>query len=61
MSFPIGLGLVKSKASFGLDTEHSSPRIILYNNHCKITAQKTNSDWFIDPLTTEEVWRQNSA
>ena len=27
----------------------------------KITAQKTDSDWFIDPLTTEEVWRQNSA
>ena len=27
----------------------------------KITEQKTDSDWFIDPLTAEEVWRQNFA
>ena len=31
------------------------PRVI------KISSQRTDPDWFIDSLTTEELWRQNYA
>ena len=27
----------------------------------KISTQKTDSGWFIDPLTKEKVWGQNFA
>ena len=44
-----------------ISCEHINDTFLVTPTVIKISSQKTDPDWFIDPLTTEELWRQNYA